>query len=147
MLERLPEHADVIHRVNDEHQTVLGALDAAELAVAAWRADPSSSTRDAAVASLDLMSPILLGHLDDEEREVVPLIALCITVAEWGHMSGVAFQHFSGDKVWLILGLIQEQMLPEENMTMEVTMPPPVHEFWVSSGRAMFQDFVAELRG
>jgi hypothetical protein len=29
---------------------------------------------------------------------------------------------------------------------MEANMPPPVHEFWVGSGRRMFEDFVAELR-
>jgi hemerythrin-like domain-containing protein len=147
MVERLPEHVDVISRVNAEHEAVLGTLEAAEQAVAAWRADPSSATRDAAVGGLEAMGPILLEHLDHEEAEVVPLIALCINVAEWGEMSATAFQRFSGDKAWLVIGLIQEQMLAEENATMEANMPPPVHDFWVDSGRAMFQDYAAELRG
>lgn len=147
MLERLPEHADVISRVNAEHEVVLGTLDAAENAVTAWRADPSSASRDAAVAGLSALHTILLEHLDHEEADVVPLIALCITVAEWGQMSATAFQHFAGDKVWLAIGLIQEQMLASENETMEANMPPPSHDFWVTSGRALFQDFVAELRG
>ena len=147
MLERLPEHADTIARVNAEHEVVLGSLDAAENAVAAWRADPSSASRDAAVAALAALHTILLEHLDHEEADVVPLIGLCITVAEWGQMSATAFQHFSGDKVWLAIGLIQEQMFDSENATMEANMPPPVHDFWVTSGRSLFQDFVAELRG
>jgi len=146
MLERLPEHADVISRVNAEHDTVLGALGQAEDAVAAWRADPSGSTRDAAVTALEALRPILLQHLDHEEADVVPLIALCINVAEWGQMSATAFQRFSGDKVWLAIGLIQEQLLAEENATMEANMPPPVHDFWVGSGRPMFQEFVTALR-
>ena len=147
MVERLPEHVDVISRVNAEHEVVLGTLGAAEEAVAAWRADPSGGSRDAAVAALEAMSPILLEHLDHEESDVVPLIALCINVAEWGEMSATAFQRFSGDKVWLVIGLIQEQMLPQENATMEANMPPPVHDFWVGSGRRTFDHFVAELRG
>jgi len=147
MMERLPQHVDVISRVNAEHEVVLGSLDAAEQAVAAWRADPSYSSRDVAAAALETMQTILLEHLDHEEAEVVPLIALCINIAEWGEMSATAFQHFSGDKVWLVVGLIQEQMLADENATMEANMPPPVHDFWVTSGRTMFQDFVAELRG
>jgi hemerythrin-like domain-containing protein len=147
MVERLPEHVEVIRRVNAEHEVVLGSLGAAEQAVAAWRANPSAASRDAAVAGLGEMSPVLLGHLDDEEAEVVPLIALCITEAEWGEMSAVAFQRFSGDKPWLVIGLIQEQMLAEENETMEANMPPPVHDFWVASGRQAFQGFVSELRG
>ena len=147
MVERLPEHIDVISRVNAEHEAVLGTLGAAEQAVADWRADPSSASRDAAVAALEALNPILLEHLDHEEADVVPLIALCINVAEWGEMSAIAFQRFSGDKVWLVIGLIQEQMLAEENATMEANMPPPVHDFWVGSGRPLFQDFTAELRG
>ena len=147
MVERLPEHLDVISRVNAEHEAVLGTLEATEQAVAAWRADPSSATRDAAAAALASLHTILLEHLDHEEADVVPLIAMCITVAEWGHMSATAFQHFSGDKVWLVVGLIQEQMLDQENATMEANMPPPVRDFWVGTGRGMFQDFTAELRG
>jgi hemerythrin-like domain-containing protein len=147
MVERLPEQVDVINRVNAEHEVVLGALETAELAVAAWRADPSSASRDAAVAAMEALKTILLEHLDHEEAEVVPLIGQCITVDEWDAMSGTAFGMFSGDKVWLAVGLIQEQMLAEENTKMEANMPPPVHDFWVGSGRAMFQDFVGKLRG
>ena len=147
MVERLPQHLDVISRVNAEHEVVLGTLGAAEQAVASWRAAPSDDSRDAAVAALGALGPILVEHLDHEEDEVVPLIALCINVAEWGLMSATAFQRFSGDKVWLVIGLIQEQMLAEENATMEANMPPSVHEFWVGTGRRMFEDFVAELRG
>jgi len=44
-------------------------------------------------------------------------------------------------------GLIQEQLLPAEVETMEANMPPPVHDFWVNTGRATFQEFVGELRG
>ncbi len=147
LVERLPQHVDVISRVNAEHEGVLGALNAAEQALAAWRADPSTVSRDAAAAALGALQAGLLEHLDHEEADVVPLIAQCINVAEWGEMSATAFQLFSGDKAWLVIGLIQEQMLAEENATMEANMPPPVHEFWVGSGRGMFQDFVATLRG
>lgn len=147
MVERLPEHVDVISRVNAEHEAVLGTLVATEQALAVWRAEPSSASREAAVQAMETLRVVLLQHLDHEEAEVVPLIALCITVAEWGEMSAIAFQRFSGDKVWLVLGLIQEQMLPDENETMEANMPPPVHNFWETQGRATFRDFVAELRG
>ena len=41
VMERLPEHLDLISRVNAEHEAVLGRLDAAEQALATWRADPS----------------------------------------------------------------------------------------------------------
>ncbi len=146
MMERLPEHVDAISRVNAEHEAVLGTLVATEAAVDSWRAHPSSASRDAAVSALNELHIALGAHLDHEEEDVVPLIALCINVAEWGEMGAIGFQRFLGDKPWLAIGLIQEQMLAEENAMMEANMPPPVHDFWVESGRAMFDDFVAELR-
>lgn len=146
MLERLPEHAEVLEAVNAEHETVLGALNTAEAALEAWQADASAASRDACVAGLKALDPILFGHLDHEEEAVVPLIALCITQADWGELSATAFAHFRGDKPWLAIGLIQEQMLPHENEMMEANMPPPVHDFWVGSGRGMYEGFVAELR-
>ncbi len=147
MVERLPDDVEVINRVNAEHEAVLGTLGAAEQALAAWRAEPSASARDAATSAMADMGTILLAHLDHEEAEVVPLIGKCITVAEWGEMSATAFQHFSGDTPWLVIGLIQEQMLPSENEAMEANMPPPVRDFWTGTGRPMFQGFVADLRG
>ena len=125
MMERLPEDLELLSRVNGEHEAVLGRLDIADQAVAAWRAHPSSASRDAAAAALASLQTILLQHLDHEEADVVPLIGLCINVAEWGEMSATAFRLFSGDKVWLVVGLIQEQMLDQENATMEANMPPP----------------------
>jgi hemerythrin-like domain-containing protein len=147
MLERLPSQVEVINRINAEHEVVLGSLEAAEQAVAAWRADPSSASRDAADAALASLKTILLEHLDHEEAEVVPLIGQCITVDDWDTLSGTAFGMFSGDKVWLAVGLIQEQMLAEENAKMEANMPPPVNDFWVNSGRGLFNEFVGQLRG
>ena len=146
MQERLPEHQDVLTRVNAEHDAVQGTLEAAEGAVATWRAEPSSATRDGAADALEALRLALLEHLDHEEADVVPLIGQCINVAEWGAMSATAFQHFTGDKPWLAIGLIQEQLLPQENATMEANMAPPVHEFWTGTGRQLFTDFVAELR-
>jgi hemerythrin-like domain-containing protein len=146
MLERLPEHADVFARMDAEHEAILGPLALAEQAVQAWRADPTEVTRESTVTGLAELGGVLMRHLDDEEAEAVPLIGQCITVAEWGEMSGVAFQHFTGDKPWLVIGLIQEQMLPHENEVMEAGMPPPLREFWVGSGRSTFETFVTRLR-
>ena len=77
---------------------------------------------------------------------LVPLIGQCIDVAEWGAMSANAFQRFSGDKPWLVIGLIQEQLLPAENATMEANMPPPARDFCVGTGRPMFEEYVGALR-
>ncbi|MGA8014323.1 MAG: hypothetical protein WCB85_00195 [Candidatus Dormiibacterota bacterium] len=55
--------------------------------------------------------------------------------------------HFTGDKVWLILGLIFEPMSPEELASTFTLLPPPVVEMWRTSGKAAFDGFVGRVRG
>ena len=49
-------------------------------------------------------------------------------------------------RLWLVMGLIQEQMKPEQVAAMESHMPPPVREFWTTQGRSQFEAYVADLR-
>jgi hemerythrin-like domain-containing protein len=146
MLERLPEHADLINRGSAEHEAVVARLEATEEALASWCADPSDGARAALLTALAGLGELLIEHLDHEEADVVPLIGQSISVAEWGAMSADAFQRFSGDKPWLVIGLIQEQMLATENAGMEANMPPPARDFWVGTGRPMFEQYVGALR-
>jgi Hemerythrin HHE cation binding domain len=146
LLERVPESAATIARIADQHQTVLVAVANAEAAVTAWRTDPSAHRRQAAVAALVRLDAELAPHLDEEEHHVLPIAAQCINVAEWGQLPEHGMKSFRGDKLWLILGLIQEQMTPSQKAAMEAHMPPPLLEFWVGPGQLMFQECIADLR-
>jgi hypothetical protein len=145
LLERRPEKAEVINRVGAQHVQVLDAIDAAEQAVATWQADPTEANRAAALECLVELDTGLTPHLDDEEREVVPIAAECINVAEWGELPTHGMQHFTGDKPWLIMGLIQDQLRPEQIAVMQEHMPPEVAAFWASTGRHLYADHQQEL--
>ncbi len=146
LVERQPDSAELILRVAAQHEDVLAALAAAETAVQMWRGDPSAARRDDAVDALAALDATLVPHLDEEEREMLPIAARCVNVAEWGELPAHGMRTFSGDKLWLILGLIQEQMTLGQIADMEAHMPPPVAEFWAGAGRPMFATYVDELR-
>lgn len=146
LLERAPEHADTISRIGGQHAGVLTAIEQADEAVAAWRSAPGAGTRDAAAGALTRLEASLIPHLDEEEREILPIAAQHINVAEWGELPAHGMKSFRGDKLWLILGLIQEQMSPEQRAAMEQHMPPPLLEFWTGTGRGLFESYVADLR-
>lgn len=146
LVERQPDSAALILRIASQHQDVLAALAAAEAAVQSWRSEPSAARRDDAVTVLAALDVALVPHLDEEEREVLPIAALCINVAEWGELASHGMGAFSGDKPWLVLGLIQEQMTADQVAEMEAHMPPPMAEFWATAGRPMFVQYVGELR-
>ena len=57
--------------------------------------------------------------------------------------------HFRGDKPWLVLGLILEQVEamggPEAAAGMIAHMPPPAQQMWSGFGRSAFESLTAEL--
>jgi hemerythrin-like domain-containing protein len=146
LLERLPEHAEAVTRIGDQHGAVFTAVNKAEDAIAEWRADPSGTNRDRAAQLLAELEVVLVPHLDEEESTIVPLAAQCINIAEWAELPAHGMKVFTGDKPWLITGLVQEQMTPDRIAVMQQHMPPPVLEFWTTQGRTLFQNFIADVR-
>ena len=146
LLARAPACASTIARVGSQHHVVLAALHDAERALDAWSAAPSVATRAATCAALGVVEASLVPHLDDEEREILPIAGRHITVEEWGELPAHGIRSFRGDKIWLIIGLVQEQMTDVQQRVMEAHMPPPLLEEWNTSGRDLFSAFVTELR-
>lgn len=145
LIERAPDEADEVRRIAGQHADVASALDAAIAAIDAWQTSGDDATGSAAVAVANL-GAALLPHLDQEEAFVVPLAAKHIYAPEWGELPGHALRTFSGDKMWLVLGLIREQFSVEQVLMMDEHMPPPVVAMWQEHALE-FKDFVAALRG
>jgi hemerythrin-like domain-containing protein len=147
LIERNPDDAGSIRRIALQHEGVHAALDAARDRLETWYADPQVESGAKPAAALATLGADLAAHLDEEERVILPIAARSITAPEWGELPAHGMQHYSGNEIWLILGLIQEQFTPEQVSMMESHMPPPVLEFWTNVGRPTFLDFVAQLRG
>lgn len=126
LLERCPDEAETIARIFAQHDDVHGAIGRAHACVATWRALPTAANTTDLVAALAALDAALTPHLDEEERTVLPLAARCINVAEWGELPGHGMRTFDGDKLWLIRGLIREQMTPAQRDSMDAHTPPPV---------------------
>jgi len=146
LIERTPMQAGLIERMQSQHEGLLDALNEAERRLAQWTADPDIEHGAGLAAALATLGVLCAAHFDEEERKILPLAAECITVEEWGELPAHAMRNFTGDKIWLVLGLVQEQMPPEARTTMEANMPPPVREMWQGAGRAEFESFITALR-
>jgi Hemerythrin HHE cation binding domain len=142
-----PREVAEVTRIAAQHAPVLVSINAAEDTVAAWRAAPTTETATATLTSLAALDGQLTEHLDEEEDIVIPIAARYITAPEWGELPGHGMAHFTGDKPWLVIGLIREQMTDDQRAEMDAHMPPPIAEFWATAGEPMFVDYVGKLRG
>ena len=145
--ERVPEHAVLFDRMDAEHHAAAAADADATETLAAWMADPSSGNATALAGALGDLRTVLGAHLEDEERSFLPIAATTFTVEEWSELPGHVARTFSGDKLWLIMGLVFEQMTDEQRALTLAHMPPPVVEMWNGPGAASFAAFITDVRG
>lgn len=146
LCERAPAEAQEVQRIAGQHGDVVSTLAAAQDRLAAWRTAPSPDTAAAATDAVAALGAALLPHLDEEEAYIVPLAAQHIYAPEWGELPGHAMRSFGGDKLWLILGLVREQMRPDQIAMQESKMPPPLLAMWNEQGSGAYEQFIAELR-
>jgi len=140
------DEAEVVLRVADQHKQVLGPLQDAEEAVRAWRLGADPGATGDAIAALVALGDVLAPHLDEEEEDVLPLAAAHLTAEEWGALPGHGMQSFTGDNLWLILGLIREAMTDRQRDLMLAHMPPPAADAWRATGEAEFRAFIGQVR-
>ncbi len=145
--ERRPEHVELFDRMDAEHHAAGAADAAATETLAAWRADPNTGNATALAGALGNLRAVLETHLEDEERSFLPIAATTFTAEEWGELPGHVARTFTGDKLWLILGLVFEQMNDEQRALTIAHMPPPVVEMWNGPGAPSFAAFIADVRG
>jgi iron-sulfur cluster repair protein YtfE (RIC family) len=144
--ERCSSAGELIARMEGEHEAIheLKARAAALLTEWSNSADPAAAA--ALAGALTSLGAKVDSHFGEEEAEVLPLASRNMSAEEWGGLPGHAMAHFTGDKIWLILGLILEQMTDEERAATLQLLPPPAVEMWTTSGKAAFDDFISRVR-
>ncbi len=133
-------------RVGDQHQALMSPLAEVQDRLTAWSTGRAQFSGDALVRATDQLASPLMTHLDNEEQIVVPLAIRYLAASEWNQMPRDGLVSFTGDKLWLIIGLIQEQMPDERVAVMNAHMAPSVAQAWTASGRQRFADEMATLR-
>jgi iron-sulfur cluster repair protein YtfE (RIC family) len=145
LIERAPEHAEIVTVGLEEHEQVRALVAAAKAATAAWvsTGDPVSPEL---VRVLGSLNEALSAHCDREEATIVPLIAKHLSVEECNMLPAHGAANFKGDKYWLIVGLRLECSSPEERARVLDHMAPQTREWWETVGKPSFNDMMAEVR-
>lgn len=79
LLSRVDLEADIVLRMEAQHERIAATLTRLDTAVPVWEATAGADERDTLVAALAEHRAVLLEHLDDEESALLPLAAEYIT--------------------------------------------------------------------
>ncbi len=141
---RVPQR--LLDIMEDQHRLVAAAVDRVEACLAEWRLD-DPETVAALAAAFDELLPGLVKHLDDEEQEVMPLVAELLTAEEYGRQGGSGNEALDPRTLMMAFGAMVEQASDYEAGVMLAHPPEHVRTAWHEHGAAEYRALMRLVRG
>ena len=138
--------AALLARMESQHVAIHELREKTETLRTRWTESGDPEDGRALADALRSLGAELEVHFAEEEAEILPLASRYMSAEEWGALPGHAMQHYTGDKLWLLLGLVFEQMTQEQLDAVLPHMPAPVMEMWNTTGKRDYESFIAKVR-
>ena len=138
LVERMETQHEVIGALLDEVDPVLGRF--------ALAADPQEGARLATL--FEKVSKALDEHLQEEETEILPVVAHTLTVAEWEELAQRGMSAMSKPRLLVVLGHILEEADDDERAAFLQHVPLPARVAYRVVGRRRYlRETAAQRRG
>ncbi len=147
LLDRCPPDAALVHRMEAQHERVEHAIARLTPALDRWEAEARPAVTEEVASGFDALRTALLEHLDEEEREILPLAARHISQAEWNELG----EHGAGKTpkrlLPILFGAVAEEATPEEMTHILSTVPPPVRFLLRTVFARNYRRYITRVRG
>ncbi|MFI7499940.1 hemerythrin domain-containing protein [Streptomyces sp. NPDC049687] len=144
---RAAQDDELVSRMEEQHRRIDVSLEAVAEWTPAWEqaADRVAGTNLA--LALDAHRTVLLEHLDDEERLVLPLVAEHLTVAEWDLVGTRGLEQVPKNQLFIALGALLEEATPEESAYFLGKAPLVGRLLWKVVGKRQYAAARRAIRG
>jgi hemerythrin-like domain-containing protein len=146
LLARAGPEADVVQRMESEHQVLSRSPEQVDRVFPAWQAAPSAATAGPVLTALSTHRDVLCEHLDHEETTILPLIKEHLTVAEWARLGDHLAKAVPRGKRLFFLGALLEEADPEESAIVLGTIPALARLAWPLTGRRQYTRRITRIR-
>ncbi|MGC0418041.1 hemerythrin domain-containing protein [Embleya sp. AB8] len=147
LMARVDLDAEQVLRMQLQHAELHASLDRVARLMDRWSADPAEATRDDLARTLDEHHRMLCDHLDEEERQVMPLVIGHLTADEWRVVGERGLAETPRNRRLLALGAILEDASPDERAEFLGRLPAPARLVWRVVGRRRYAREVRRIRG
>ncbi|MFJ7590487.1 hemerythrin domain-containing protein [Streptomyces sp. NPDC097617] len=137
--------ADLVLRMEIQHERVAASLTAAEEALTAWERTAGEAERDALVPFLAEHRSVLAEHLDDEEAGLLPLAEGPVHVRVGAAGRALPREH-AKPKLLFFLGMVLEDADPAERASVLAALPLAGRLLWHTVGRPAYARRTRALR-
>ncbi|KOV48785.1 hemerythrin domain-containing protein [Streptomyces sp. H021] len=112
-----------------------------------WQARAFREDRDELAEALRRHHRQLCAHLDEEEREVMPLVALHVDEKQWHAVGERGLAETPRNRLLIALGAILEDTSPEERREFLARLPLPARVMWRLLGQRQYRRETDRVRG
>jgi hemerythrin-like domain-containing protein len=145
LLERVGSlDTDLVYRMEKQHEVVGTALERVNQLLPQWSRSGNKATGEELATVFADMSGPLNEHLDEEEKEILPLISTYITQAEWNAWDEYGKNSVpKGPKGFDVIGMMLKDATPQERTRFLGQIPTPVRLIYKLIGSRIHQRAVA----
>lgn len=149
LLERVSLRADLIHRMEAQHERLGELLARIDELLPVWRSRAEASVRDELADVIAQASSALDEHLTEEENEILPIVAEQLSPAEWDAVGERAQEGIpkQGTKPFIALGALLDEASPAERKYMLAKLPMPLRVVYGLVGDRIYRRAMARLVG
>ncbi|WP_448616248.1 hemerythrin domain-containing protein [Modestobacter sp. URMC 112] len=126
LLDRCTFDAALVHRMEGQHERVEHSIARLGPALDRWEAEARPAVTEEVASTFDELADALLEHLDEEEREILPLAATHIAPEEWAQLGEHGMSRIGKSQLPILFGSVLEEATPAERTMMLRVVPPPV---------------------
>lgn len=140
-----PTSSDSTRLLVDHQDAVGAALEAADDCLDSWTEEPSIYRGVPLAVALSALLVPLSDQLQHEEEHLLPLAEDLVSPAEWAELRTAALAAIPDAQPWLVFGLVQDEMTPEQRKRLLAAVPTSARQSWQDSGQERFARFISRL--
>lgn len=147
LLERARPAAGLVHTMEQQHHVVETSIEELDAQLPRWVATPTRPAGEGLAALVEGLRAALVEHLDLEEREILPVVARHLSVAEWNALAEHGVKQTPRKHLPLVFGAILEDADEHERAEMLANVPAPVRFFLRTAGARQYRRYITRARG
>ncbi|WP_367130494.1 MULTISPECIES: hemerythrin domain-containing protein [Streptomyces] len=147
LLPRLDLDAEQVLAMEAQHHALTEGIAEVQRLMDRWQARALLEDRDELAEALRTHHRQLCAHLDEEEREVMPLVALHVSPEQWHAVGERGLAETPRNRLMIALGAILEDASPEEREEFLARLPLPARVLWKLLGQRQYRRETVRVRG
>ncbi|MFI8365312.1 hemerythrin domain-containing protein [Streptomyces sp. NPDC085612] len=147
LLPRLDLDAEQVLAMEAQHRELSDGIAEVQVLMDRWQARALPEDRDETAEALRRHHRQLCAHLDEEERVVMPLVALHVNEEQWRAVGERGLAETPRDRLMIALGAILEDTAPAERAEFLARLPLPARVLWKLIGQRRYRRETDRIRG